>query len=139
MTTQFRDFDDAWAEAAKDAPGFRAFGRDYILPTSPPIKVTLMAMRSHEDGSASQTMNPEQILDVAGMLIGRSQVQSLLDEGATFEQLSDLIRWAMDVYNSRRGEGEPDPEAPGAGGSPEPSSPTGGHSKPTGSESTGWI
>lgn len=136
----FRDFDQAWAEQARDAPAFKAFGRHFTLPKSPPVKLTLQAMRAAQQGGLDQQASPEAVLDMAALLVGRDTVKELVDAGLTMEQLGDVIRFAHDAYRQQQDDGDGDADDPPVtGGQDEPSSPTGEPSKPTSSASTDWI
>lgn len=135
--SNFVDFDQAWQEASADAPSFRAFGETFTLPKSPPVKLTLVAMRAAQDGNPDAKVGPDKVVDICGMLIGRDSTQALLDKGITFDQLGDVIRFAQQAYVKDKADEGP----PGAGTSEPagPSSPTGDTSKPTSSASTDWI
>lgn len=138
----FRDFDAAWAEAAAVAPSFKAFGETFTLPKSPPVKLTLLAMRAAQSGDLGADVDPKTILDIAGLLIGRDAVKTLLDRGIDFDQLGDLILFARAAYQADDGEGD---DGPGDAADPpvqtpeSPSSGTGPPSKPTSDVSTDWI
>lgn len=133
----FRDFDKAWAEKSSEAPSFKAFGETFVLPKSPPVKLTLVALRAAQKGDPDAEVPPEQVLDIAAMLIGKDNVKVLLDKGMDFEQLGDLVNYAKDAYTSK--DDEPDPPTAGTPEPAEPSSPTGDTSKPTSNASTDWI
>ncbi|MFA9432892.1 MULTISPECIES: hypothetical protein [unclassified Egicoccus] len=136
---EFVDFDQAWAEQAANAPTFKAFGRTFTLPISPPLKLTLLAMRAAQRADAEAEVDETTVLDSAAALVGRDTVKELLDAGISMDQLGDVVRFAMESY-SKRSAGRADTGPPTAGTEqPEPSSPTGDTSNPTSSGSTDWI
>lgn len=140
MTTQtdMKDFDAAWQEQAANAPTFKALGEVFTLPKSPPVKLTLTALRAAQGGDPSAKVAPDRVVDLAGLLIGRDATQRLLDNGVTFDQLGDVVRFAQEAYTAKRAT-QPGPPVAGTTESAGPSSPTGDTSKPTSSVSTDWI
>lgn len=131
----WKDFDAAWAEQASDAPRIKAFGREFTLPKSPPVKLLLIIMRAR-DGGDDATFSDRQVADMFGLLLGRETANALIDEGVSIEQMEQIITWAQQLYEQQSG-GDGDP--PVTGGPDEPSSPTGPPSKPTSPASTDWI
>lgn len=108
------DFDAAWRERRARAPRVRILGRVYELPRSVPAKLVLFAARAKKRGD-SGNVDPDQLADMLGSLLGRRNLDALLDEGLDLDQLGDVMKFCMSRYGGEEsGEGEAQAPAQGA-------------------------
>lgn len=82
---RFRDFDQA--VAALEPLTFRVAGRDYTLEQDPPAATILNMIRANLDE------DPEMARDLIEELVGKENLEQMLQDGATFTQLAMLSRW----------------------------------------------
>lgn len=154
------DFDEAWDEEDAKAPVIRIKGELIRLPHAMPAKLVLFVTRAKAGAEEAKRDNrttkrakaavedPKrevkvtEIVDLAGMLIGRERVQGYIDGGMSFERVGEIMRRCMAVYRKDKsddedgqGEAKAPKEETGTTSSGSSSS-TGASSSPTGAAST---
>ena len=81
---KYKDFDAALDEAENKAIEFKISGTDYELPGQLPARVVLTQMRfMDESGGLPQNSLPEWLES----LVGKDNLDDMLDKGATWNQL----------------------------------------------------
>ena len=137
------DFDEAWAEEDAKAPVIRIMGETIRLPSAMPAKLVLFVTKVKNGAEDSKRdTNVTEIVDLAGMLVGKERVQRYIDEGMSFERVGEIMRRCMNIYRKRNdgdqdGQGEAKaPETETGTTSSGSSSSTGASSLPTGAAST---
>lgn len=139
------DFDEAWDEEDATAPVVKIKGEMVRLPAAMPAKLVLFATRARSGADdPKRSMDVQEIVDLAGMLVGTERVQGYIDSGMSFERIAQIMRDCMGVYRKRTdGDGQGEAKAPTETGtattSSDSSSSTGASSLPTGAVSTGPI
>ena len=108
---KYKDFDAALAEDAAKEIKFKLAGDDYVLPGQLPARVVLTQMRfMDESGGMPQNSLPEWLES----LVGKENLNTMLDKGATWPQLDDLLQWLLTEYGiAGDGEEEVDVEVEG--------------------------
>tara|TARA_B100000212_G_scaffold318078_1_gene274205 strand:- start:90 stop:440 length:351 start_codon:yes stop_codon:yes gene_type:complete len=112
---KFKDFDAAVAEAAEENISFKLAGKNYELPGQLPARVVLTQMRYMDaDGEMAANTLPEWLES----LVGKSNLDEMLDSGATWPQLDELLQFLLDEYGlagdqeiEAEAEGDADPKA----------------------------
>jgi hypothetical protein len=103
---KYKDFDAALDEAENKAIEFKISGTDYELPGQLPARVVLTQMRfMDESGGLPQNSLPEWLES----LVGKDNLDDMLDKGATWNQLDELLQWLLTEYGIA-GDGEEEVE-----------------------------
>lgn len=112
---KFKDFDAAISEADGEKVKFKIAGNDYELPGQLPARVVLTQMRYMDSTGA---MDANQLPIWLESLVGKDNLEEMLDNGATWPQLDSLLQFLLEAYNISGeedaevdSEGEADPKA----------------------------
>ena len=112
---KYKDFDAAVAEADGEPIKFKIAGGDYELTGQLPARVVLTQMRYMDDSGA---MDANQLPVWLESLVGKDNLDEMLDAGATWPQLDSLLQFLLESYNISDeedaevdSEGEADPKA----------------------------
>jgi len=93
--TRFMDFDAAVEESAKEAIEVKIAGRNYEFPPELPAKVVLGQLRyMDETGNLSAAQIPEWL----ATLIGQENLDQMMEDNASWEQLQGLINFMLKEY-----------------------------------------
>ena len=112
---KFKDFDAAVAESAEVPVEFKIAGKEYSLPGQLPARVVLTQMRYMDgDGQLASSALPEWLES----LVGKANLDEMLEAGATWPQLDELLQFLLESYGiagdeeiEAEVEGEADPKA----------------------------
>jgi hypothetical protein len=115
VDNKFKDFDAAVAETAGDKVTFKIAGSTYELPGQLPARVVLTQMRFMDsDGSMAANSLPEWLES----LVGKGNLEEMLEAGATWPQLDELLQFLLEAYGldgdqevEAEAEGDADPKA----------------------------
>ena len=108
---KYKDFDAALDEAANKPIKFKIAGNDYQLPGQLPARVVLTQMRFMDaSGGLPQNSLPEWLES----LVGKDNLNDMLDKGATWTQLDSLLQWLLTEYGIA-GDGEEEVEVESEG------------------------
>jgi hypothetical protein len=115
VDNKYKDFDLAVAESANEKIAFKIAGKDYELPGQLPARVVLTQMRFMDsDGEMAPNTLPEWLES----LVGKSNLDEMLDAGATWPQLDELLQFLLEGYGlagdqeiEADAEGDADPKA----------------------------
>lgn len=92
---KYKDFDAAVTEADNKPIKFKIAGSEYELPGQLPARVVLTQMRfMDETGGMPSNSLPEWLES----LVGKENLESMLDAGATWPQLDELLQWLLNEY-----------------------------------------
>ena len=92
---RFMDFDAAVEESDKESIEVKIAGRDYEFPPELPARVVLGQLRFMDDtGQLAAAQIPEWL----GTLVGQSNLDQMLDDGASWEQLQKLLSFLLGEY-----------------------------------------
>ena len=92
---KYKDFDAAITEADKKPIKFKMAGAEYELPSQLPARVVLTQMRfMDEEGGMSTNSLPEWLES----LVGKENLETMLNDGATWNQLDELLQWLLNEY-----------------------------------------
>lgn len=92
---KYKDFDAAITEADKKPIQFKMAGSEYELPSQLPARVVLTQMRfMDEEGGMSTNSLPEWLES----LVGKDNLETMLNDGATWNQLDELLQWLLNEY-----------------------------------------
>ena len=112
---QFKDFDAAASESAGEKIEFKIAGKTYELPGELPARVVLTQMKLM-DGEGSMDANSLPLW--LESLVGKENLEKMLDAGATWPQLDNLLQFLLEAYEISEeesadvdAEGEADPKA----------------------------
>ena len=94
MADNYKDF-DADVKSEEEGLEFTMGGKNYSLPSQIPAKVVLTQMRfMDETGVVPTSIIPEWLES----LLGQSVLEELIENGATWPQLEELLEWLLDKY-----------------------------------------
>jgi hypothetical protein len=103
VADNYKDFDASVEEDTKDELTFVLSGKEYSLPGQIPARVILTQMRyMDESGVVPTSVIPEWLES----LLGKQTLEEVVENGATWPQLEELLNWLLDKYGIATGEGE---------------------------------
>ena len=112
---KYKDFDAALSESAGEKVKFKIAGSEYELPGQLPARVVLTQMKLMDSTGAMDANSLPLWLE---SLVGKDNLDKMLDAGATWPQLDELLQFLLDAYNISDeedaevdAEGEADPKA----------------------------
>lgn len=129
------DFDASWAERGIKPTRVRILGDVYQLPAEPPAKLILLKARMR-NGDRNREVEQTEVVEMLATMIGRLNVDRLLDKGIGPTQLLDVMQYCMRHMGQNRGEADAPKAGATASTGSSSSSGTGGFSAPTGDAST---
>jgi hypothetical protein len=107
MNARYRDFDQAWSETAGEPIKFMAMGEEFSLPPEIPARVILKILRLSAD--KVEDVSDDQAIDLALSILGKKQVDRLLELGISMDKLEQIVDWAMSEYGMGS---DPNPPTP---------------------------
>lgn len=103
VADNYKDFDASVEEDTKEELEFVLSGKKYTLPAQIPARVILTQMRyMDESGVVPTSVIPEWLES----LLGKSTLEEVVENGATWPQLEELLNWLLDKYGIATGEME---------------------------------
>jgi len=114
-----KDFDAAWKEKDDEGYPFKVKGEKYELPSSPPAGIVLEALRLGEEFDEDDAVPNDRVFNMAQELIGKENLQQMLDDGISIDELRDIVEWANEVYapsEADSGDGSGNSTSSGNGG-----------------------
>ena len=108
---RYKEFDEASKEAKKEPIQVKLNGQVYTFPPALPARTVLAQMRwMDETGSMPTAAVPEWLSSI----VGEDIMEDILEEGATWEQLEDLLQYLLAEYQIvQEGDVEVEPEDEG--------------------------
>ena len=92
---RYKDFDEASKEEAKEPIQVKLNGNIYTFPPALPARTVLAQMRwMDETGAMPTAAVPEWLSSI----VGEEVMEDILDEGATWEQLEELLQYLLSEY-----------------------------------------
>ncbi len=89
------DFDAAVEESDKESIEVKIAGRNYEFPPELPARVVLNQLRfMDESGQLAAAQIPEWL----ATLVGQENLDQMLEDGASWEQLSELLNYLLSEY-----------------------------------------
>lgn len=114
MDNRYKDFDAAWSETASAPLSVKVLGKNYKLPAKIPAKVVLaMARIQSADTSGNGEIPLDQVMELLNPFFGPGVLTEWSDKGIDVDQLGDVFKWAMSMYQGI------DPDAPADPADPE--------------------
>ena len=111
MADNYKDF-DADVESSAESLEFTFLGDKYTLPGQIPARVVLTQMRfMDETGVVPTSVIPEWLES----LLGKKVLDELIEKGATWNQLEELLNWLLQQYgigNEMESESEEGDDSP---------------------------
>ena len=112
MADNYKDFDASQAENEEEELEFLLGGKKYSLPAQIPARVVLTQMRfMDETGVVPTSVIPEWLES----LLGKKVLDELIEKGATWNQLEELLNWLLQQYgigNEMESESEEGDDSP---------------------------
>lgn len=105
------DFDRARAER-RDPTTLKAFGKEYPIPSGPPVGFTLAAESLADDRGPDGSYTEEELMELLEYAVGAQTFNALLREGLEPADCELLISMIGALW---RGEDEGEAPAPGEG------------------------
>jgi len=94
-TKRYKDFDDASKDSKKEPIQVKLNGKIYNFPPALPARTVLAQMRwMDETGAMPTAAVPEWLSSI----VGEDVMEEILEEGATWEQLEDLLQFLLTEY-----------------------------------------
>jgi len=87
-----KDFDQMWKEKEKIKAEYTVKGVTYQLPESVPAKLILKIM----DAEQGAEIKGNVLREMAEALMGQREINEMLENGLTMDELTDLFDWATD-------------------------------------------
>ena len=97
--SKLKDFDQAWKEKEEKGYPFKVKGKEYLLPASIPAKCMLEALRMEKEYGGDAAIPLKETIPLAIDVIGKDQVDEMLADGITVEELNDILEWAYKTLN----------------------------------------
>lgn len=92
---RYKDFDEASKENKKEPITVKLNGKVYTFPPALPARTVLAQMRwMDETGAMPTAAVPEWLASI----VGDETMEEILEEGATWEQLEDLLQFLLSEY-----------------------------------------
>lgn len=98
MTKRYKDFDVFFKEHEGTRLTFKLFDKVYLMPASMPAKLMLEILRGQKDDN----LDGQIVVEICETLLGKEQLQELLDKGFTVEQMEEIIQWASEQYGEKK-------------------------------------
>jgi predicted alpha-1,6-mannanase (GH76 family) len=95
-----KDFDAAWKEKDDEGYKFKVKGREYELPPSVPAGVMLDSVRLHKEYDDEDEIPTEDLIEIATKMIGEDEVDQMVEDGISTDELGDIIMWANETYQN---------------------------------------
>tara|TARA_B100000287_G_scaffold380545_1_gene384313 strand:- start:1415 stop:1756 length:342 start_codon:yes stop_codon:yes gene_type:complete len=93
--SEYKDFDEAVAEADEEKLTFKVAGKVYNAPAQLPAKVVLTQLKlSNEEGGIGQNDLGEWL----EALIGEESFQDMLDRNVSWGQLEAVLQYLLEEY-----------------------------------------
>lgn len=92
-----KNFDAMWKEVKKKGQKYKVKGVNYELPTSVPALLVLNMM----DREENEEIKGNVMKEMAFGLMGKKNVEEMLENGLTLEELQDLFEWASSELMSK--------------------------------------
>jgi|TARA_Y100000114_G_scaffold43151_1_gene38579 hypothetical protein len=112
---RFKDFDAAVEESDKKSIEVKIAGKNYEFPPELPARVVLSQLRfMDETGQLAAAQIPEWL----ATMVGQENLDQMLEDGATWQQLSELLNYLLGEYGVSAGDIETGPVDEGDEDSP---------------------
>lgn len=93
---RYKDFDEASKDASKEPIQVKLNGKIFTFPPALPARTVLAQMRwMDETGAMPTAAVPEWLASI----VGDETMDEILEDGATWEQLEDLLQFLLNEYN----------------------------------------
>lgn len=128
MSKRYRDFEAAWQEHRTTAPDgepvtYTVRGQEFTLPAILPACVPLRILELQARLGDDADMPPSELAVLAPRILGREQYDRLMALGdrdgldpLTIEEVSEIMRWALEVRSPDFGDDSKNPKAPAPAG-----------------------
>lgn len=93
--TRFMDFDAAVEEAQSKSIEVKIAGRNYEFPPELPARVVLSQLRFMDE---TGQLAAAQIPDWLGSIVGKSNLDQMQEDGASWDQLQQLLNYLLKEY-----------------------------------------
>lgn len=104
---RFIDFDSMFKENERKPILAKIKGEEFLFPAEMPAKVMFKIQRMNEQGvSGEEEMTSEQTLSMFSDLLGRENLQRILDLNASMDQLQMILAGVMEQYGQQETENE---------------------------------
>ncbi len=93
--SEYKDFDEAVAEADDDKLSFKVAGKVYEAPSQLPAKVVLTQLKlTNEQGGIEQ----QNLGEGLAALIGEEIFKEIIESGASWSQLEAVLNYLLQEY-----------------------------------------
>ena len=92
---RYKDFDEASKDASKEPIQVKLNGKIFTFPPALPARTVLAQMRWMDE---SGTMPTAAVPEWLASIVGEDTMEEILDEGATWQQLEDLLQYLLEEY-----------------------------------------
>lgn len=93
---RYKDFDEASKDASNEPIQVKLNGKIFTFPHALPARTVLAQMRwMDETGAMPTAAVPEWLASI----VGDETMDEILEDGATWEQLEDLLQFLLNEYN----------------------------------------
>lgn len=98
MSKRYKDFDAFFKDKEGTRLTFKLFGKVYLMPASMPAKLMLEILR----GQKEDNLDGQIVVEICETLLGKEQLEELLNKGFTVEQMESVIEWASEQYGEKK-------------------------------------
>ena len=92
---RYKDFDSAKKESEQEPIQVKLNEKIYTFPPALPARTVLAQMRWMDE---SGTMPTAAVPEWLASIVGEDTMEEILDEGATWQQLEDLLQYLLEEY-----------------------------------------
>ena len=93
--SEYKDFDEAVAEADEQKLSFKVAGKVYEAPAQLPAKVVLTQLKLTNEQGGIEQQNLGEWLEA---LIGEDIFEEMLNSGASWKQLEAVLNYLLEEY-----------------------------------------
>lgn len=88
-----KDFDEALAEKREQKIGFKVRGKEYEVPSSPPLSIVFEIERLFYEKGADADLESRTMKNIFAKIVGEDNIDQMIDDGVTLEEMQSIFRW----------------------------------------------
>lgn len=93
-----RDFDQFFSEMKREPIRIKLFGQWEELPPDLPAEFVLRLMRLRKKFGDEKAIPEIELFEMATLIFGQERLDRWCQQGLSFNQLEEIMRWTMSVY-----------------------------------------
>ena len=93
------DFDAAFDESQQTGHPFRNYGRDYVLPPTPPLAFMLLGRVIEGARKGTDNVELHDVVRLLQAIFGKEPVDYWIERGMGTDRMEALVQWAMGKWS----------------------------------------